>query len=466
MTLMPPPTPARMVAPFWTLDRVADAMRGDAATPFPRGTRGLGAVATDTRTIAAGDIFVALIGERFDAHDFLTEAVARGASAVVVSRREVGRGIGVPVLHVQDTLRALGSLARYRRQVWGRPVIAVGGSNGKTSTKELLRGALGSVLEVHATEGNLNNRIGVPLTLLALPDAADVAVVEVGTSLPGEVRELRSICLPDVAVLTSIGEEHLEWLGDVAGVLREESDIFDGVAVAITPAGQPEVAAAAQGRAVRVVSAGLIAGDVVPDRWGVESDGRGWFEIDGVVVRPPLRGEHNLRNAMLAYVAARECGLSPDAAAGGIARTRQPSMRSAWKDVGTVTIINDAYNASPASMRAALDMLARASATRSRVAVLGTMRELGPSSAALHDEIANRALALPIDLIGAVGEMADAFSRCGNPTRVVAAADTDALWPLLRARLTSDSIVLLKASRGVRLERLVPSLESWAAETG
>src|SRR5215211_3836803 len=214
--------PAVTASDFWTLDRVAQTLGPLSPINLPRGSGVFGRVWTDTRTIEPGDLFVALVGERFDAHDFLADAVARGAAGVVVSRPNVGRDAGVPVFQVSDTLVALGALGQYRRRVWGKPVVAVVGTNGKTSTKELIRAALGSVLEVHATRGNLNNLIGVPLTLLAIPDEADVAVIEMGTNQPGEVPRLRAIVEPDVTVVTSIAEEHLEGLGDLAGVMREE----------------------------------------------------------------------------------------------------------------------------------------------------------------------------------------------------------------------------------------------------
>jgi len=249
---------------FWTLDRVADAL-GDG----PRGPTGLVRIATDTRSVGAGDCFVALKGEKFDAHAFLADAVAKGAGAVVVHDAERARNLGVPVYVVDDTTRALGRLARYRRRVWGRPVVGVVGTNGKTSTKELLRAALGSVLRVHATIGNYNNLVGVPQTLFALPDDADVAVIEMGTNQPGEIAALRAIVEPDIVVVTSIAEEHLEGLGDLEGVLREELSACDG-GVAVVPASQPEVVDAARVRARRTVSAGLDAGDLHPSRWGIE----------------------------------------------------------------------------------------------------------------------------------------------------------------------------------------------------
>lgn len=450
---------------FWTLDRVAEALAGCAAGDLPRGGRDLARVSTDTRAVAPGDLFVALIGEKFDAHAFLADAVAKGAAAVVVSDAARAARLGVPVFPVADTLVALGALARYRRRAWGRPVVAVAGSNGKTSTKELLRAALGARLAVHASSGNFNNRVGVPLTLLALPDDADVAVVEMGTNMPGEIAMLRAIGEPDVAVLTSIGEEHLEGLGDLAGVLREESAIFDGTPLVVTPASQPEVAAAARGRAARVIEAGLDAGDVRAARWGIDPDGLGWIEIDGVTVRPPLRGAHNLRNAMLALAAARECGVSGADAARGIAAMPQPSMRMAWEAVGRATLINDAYNANPPSTRAALDLLAGAGGGRQRVAVLGTMRELGDHGTRLHEDIARRALGSSIEVIAGVGDFAAALRALApGDARVVTAPDVDDLWPLLAPRLAPDAVILLKGSRGMRLERLVPYIVKWAGD--
>ncbi|HEX7941595.1 MAG TPA: Mur ligase family protein, partial [Gemmatimonadaceae bacterium] len=346
---------------FWTLDRVADAL-GDG----PRGPTGLVRIATDTRSVGAGDCFVALKGEKFDAHAFLADAVAKGAGAVVVHDAERAKNLGVPVYVVDDTTRALGRLARYRRRVWGRPVVGVVGTNGKTSTKELLRAALGSVLRVHATIGNYNNLVGVPQTLFALSDDADIAVIEMGTNQPGEIAALRAIVEPDIVVVTSIAEEHLEGLGDLEGVLREELSACDG-GVAVVPASQPEVVDAARARARRTVSAGLDGGDLHPSRWGIEPDGQGWLELDGTTIRVPLRGVHNLRNAMLAIAVAREAGISLDATARGIAAMPAPPMRVNFESHGRVTIINDAYNSNPGSARAALELLEHAGAGRQRV---------------------------------------------------------------------------------------------------
>lgn len=452
-----------MSSGFWTLDRIAAALETEATAKLPRGSQPVTAITTDTRKIAKGDVFLALRGERFDGHDYLRDAVRDGAAAVIVSKAPPLQALGVPVFEVRDTLVALGALGRYWRKAWGKTIIGVAGSNGKTSTKDLLRASLERAYNVHATTGNLNNRVGVPLTLLAMPPEAEVAVIELGTSLPGEVAILRDIAQPDIALVTSIAEEHLEGLGDLAGVLREEAAAYDGVAVGIAPAAQPEIAEAARGKARRVVVAGLDgAADVKPDRWEIGADGLGTIEIGGVTIRPPVRGLHNLRNAMLALAVARECGVPYDVAAEGIAEMPQPKMRSSWEQLGQVTLINDAYNANPGSTRAAIELLKGTGSGRQRVIVLGTMRELGAASEQCHADIAGLALASGADIVAGIGEFAPALEKQNDGKRVITARDVDDLWPQLQDRLERNAIVLLKASRGVQLERLVPHLTTWA----
>jgi UDP-N-acetylmuramoyl-tripeptide--D-alanyl-D-alanine ligase len=459
-------SPSVAKSTFWSIDHVADALAALSPSNLPRGSATFGRVWTDTRTIEPGDLFVALIGERFDAHDFLGDAVSRGAAGVVVSRTTAAKDLGVPVFEVEDTLIALGALATFRRRAWNNPVVGVVGTNGKTSTKELIKAALGSALEVHATTGNLNNLIGVPLTLLATPDVADVAVVEMGTNQPGEVARLREIVKPNIVVVTSVAEEHLEGLGDLAGVLREELSAAQGVPVAIVPASQPEVLEAALVRAERVVAAGLASGDVRATSWDIEPDGRGRLSVDGVEMTVPLRGVHNLRNSMLALAVAGELGISMADAGRGIAAMPVPPMRVSWERYGSATVINDAYNANPGSARAAIELLAHTGVGRQRVAVLGTMLELGPTTPALHDDVARDALVAGIELVAAVGEFALALGRIapGDP-RVITADDVESLWTKLSPRLAPDAVILLKGSRGMRLERLVEPITRWANQS-
>ncbi|MDQ6768642.1 MAG: UDP-N-acetylmuramoyl-tripeptide--D-alanyl-D-alanine ligase [Gemmatimonadota bacterium] len=448
---------------FWTLDRIAAALEQHAAGSLPRGSTAVSGITTDTRKIGKGDVFVALKGERFDGHDYLRDAVRDGASALVVSRVPKLNTFGVPLYEVRDTLVALGELAHYWRRAWGKTIIGVAGSNGKTSTKDLIKAALSRSYVVHATSGNLNNRIGVPLSLLSLQPETEIAVIEVGTSLPGEIAILRDISEPDIALVTSIAEEHLEGLGDLAGVLREEAAVYEGIPVGIAPSAQPEIAEAARGKAARVIVAGLEASaDLKPDRWEIGPDGLGVIEIGGVTIRPPVRGLHNLRNAMLALAVARECGVSYEDAAAGIGAMPQPKMRVAWEQVGDVTLINDAYNANPGSTRAAIELLQGTGSGRQRVIVLGTMRELGAASAQCHADIAGLALASGADIVAGIGEFAPALEKQKERGRVITAPDVEDLWPQLQSRLKRDAIILLKASRGVQLERLVPHLTTWA----
>ena len=318
-------------------------------------------------------------------------------------------------------------------------------------------------MKVHATTGNLNNRIGVPLTLLAIPSDCEIAVVEAGTNIPGEVAILREIVDPDISVVTSIGEEHLEGLGDIEGVLREEASAFDGVRIAIAPSAQPEVAAAARSRAVEVIEAGLESGDVKADSWSIAPDGSGTITLGQVMMRPPLRGIHNLRNTMLAIAVARSCGVSDETAASGIESMPQPKMRTAWEQIGEITLINDAYNANPGSTRAAIELLKNVGEGRQRVMVLGTMRELGDASDRCHDDITRLALDSGADVIGAVGEYVKSFRRVApDDPRLVLADNVADLWPLLSPRVSRNAVILLKASRGVQLEQLVPQITTWA----
>jgi UDP-N-acetylmuramoyl-tripeptide--D-alanyl-D-alanine ligase len=272
-------------------------------------------------------------------------------------------------------------------------------------------------------------------------------------------------------VVTSITEEHLEGLGDLEGVLREEMGGVTGVPVVITPASQPEVSeAAARSGAGRVVAAGLDAGDVHPDSWTVGPDGIGTLRLGALELRPPVRGAHNLRNTMLALAVARECGVSLEDAAHGISGMPVPPMRTNFQQLGALTVINDAYNANPGSVRAALELLQHAGAGRQRVAVLGSMLELGGHAGRLHAEILDEVLASPVELLAATGDFAKAAQArlagaASDPAfagRVVHAEDAESIWPRLQPLLAPDALVLLKGSRGVRLERILPRLAGFA----
>lgn len=433
---------------------------GGEGAPVRPGLRG---VSTDSRTLEAGDLFVALEGESFDGHDYVDQAVDSGARGVVV-HREVSVPDPVAVYPVDDTLAALGRLARYRRERLAAPVVGITGSSGKTTTKEFLRAALETTLRVHANRGNFNNRIGVPLTLLECPDDAEVVVSEMGTSGPGEIRALVEIGRPDVAVLTTVAESHLEGLGSLQGVLREKLDIFHGLPESGTaivgdlPPLLPDAARAAR-PGVRVV--GTTDGadpDGRPERVRVDDRGCFSFVWRGCEVTLPVPGRHMLQDALLALMTAEALGVPAEAATRGIAGMRPDGMRGEERRIGPVRVVLDCYNANPQSTRAALDTLAMRAAGGPRVAILGTMLELGDESDVLHERVLNYALSVGLDVVVATGAFAGVAPEREHEG-LVRARDPREGWASVRERVSNGGIVLLKASRGVALERLVPLME-------
>ncbi|HET9440160.1 MAG TPA: UDP-N-acetylmuramoyl-tripeptide--D-alanyl-D-alanine ligase, partial [Longimicrobiales bacterium] len=272
---------------------------GDAAQVY-------GSVHTDSRTIEPGSLFVALVGERFDAHNFLADVAGKGALGAVVTHVPVGAPADITYYQVPNTQTALGELARYRRRKLGVKLCAVTGSNGKTTTKEILKAVLGARYRVHATTGNLNNLIGTPLTLLGAPDDTEIIVAELGTNSPGEIAQLARIVEADAAVVTAISEEHLEGLGDLRGVLEEETALLpslprDGLAVVADE--PPELAETARTKAPRVAVAGWsdrADAALRAERVDLDENGHVSFDWRGRSVSLPLRGRHNARNALVA----------------------------------------------------------------------------------------------------------------------------------------------------------------------
>lgn len=426
-------------------------------------------VSTDSRQIEEGQLYVALAGERFDGHDFVADAVSRGALGVVVSRPpSSGSGPDAHIYPVDDTLIALGKLASHRRQQLRAPVVGITGSSGKTSTKDLTAAALGAAKRVHATRGNLNNRIGMPLTLLSAPEEAEAVVLEMGSNEPGEIRILAQIARPDIGVVTTVGESHLEKLGSLEGVLDEKLDLLRNLASngRCVVGDEPPVLAE---RAREICRSVRVAGwseradeDFRPREADVDVFGRYEVSWRGERMAVPMLGRHAVANAMLALAVADLLGVSPADAARGIAMAESNPLRGEVRRIGGLTVIVDCYNANPQSVRAALDLLEGQGAAARRVAVLGTMLELGAESARLHREVLEGALAREIDLVVATGGFASAADTLGtvHGDRLVTAPDWKEAYPLLRERLAGEEIVLLKASRGVKLEGVLPLLEA------
>ncbi|HEX6306745.1 MAG TPA: UDP-N-acetylmuramoyl-tripeptide--D-alanyl-D-alanine ligase [Longimicrobiales bacterium] len=436
------------------------ARAGDESTVFT-------GVSTDTRQLKGGELFVALRGATHDAHRYLAQARAGGALGAVVDTVPDDAPADLRYYVVGDTLEALGRLARCRRRQLRARVCAVAGSNGKTTTKELLRAALAPKYSVHATRGNLNNLIGAPLTLLETPESAEVVIAEIGTNSPGEIAQLAAIVEPDAAVVTGISAEHLEGLGDLEGVLREETSVLpwvplDGpVVVADDP---PMLAARARALRGAVRVAGLTAEADTELRGTderLDDEGRVRFRWAGRDVALELRGRHNARNALVALGIAQAWNVPAEDAIAGIVALQPPKMRTEFHRIGEMVVIADCYNANPASVRAAVDLLAAMPRRGGRVAVLGTMLELGSGSRQIHTELADEIARGDFDLIVATGEFAEAFGphRDTLGPRLICTQDPLSAWEPLKAALHGNELVLLKGSRGVALERLLPRFE-------
>jgi UDP-N-acetylmuramoyl-tripeptide--D-alanyl-D-alanine ligase len=438
----------------WTSDQVAQALGTRAPARLTFST-----VSTDTRHPIPDTLFVALKGERFDAHAFLARAKEQGAAGAVV-RRGTAPVDGLPYFEVGDTLGALGLLARARRRLLpaGSPVVAVTGSSGKTSTKEMIRAALATRWRVHATEGNLNNLVGVPLTILGAPDDTQALVIEAGASVPGEIPRLRDIIEPTIAVITNVGHAHVEGFGSLEGVMKEKLALLDGVALAVVGTEPPALAALARRHTRTVVAGRDSSAEVHPDAADLSDDGRPRITWAGRTITLPVPGFHQIDNAMIAVAVAREAGAQPAPALEALADVRLPGGRGELVQLGGLTVIDDTYNANPSSLRRAVEFGAWLAGRRGRplAVVVGTMLELGPESARLHAEAAADITARKPELVAAVGEFVPAFAALGQ--RIIAAADAESLGPKLRVALKGNEIVLLKASRGVALERVLRHL--------
>src|SRR5262249_4671798 len=441
----------------WTSEEVASAL----GVPAP-GTMTFAAISTDTRHLVPHTLFVALRGDKFDAHDFLDKAKTGGATAAVV-RRGTPAVAGLPFFEVADTLAALGLLARARRRMFpeGTPVIAITGSSGKTSTKEMIRAALGARYRVHATSANLNNLIGVPLTILSAPQDTEALVVEAGARVPGEIARMRDIIEPTIAVITNIGYAHVEGFGSLEGVMAEKLSLLDRVPVAIIGSG-PDAMWPEARRRTQVIPAALpgkSTDDALLDRY-LDKNGHPRLPLDsGEKVTLPALGIHQLENAQIALAVAQRAGVDHDAAVRALAGLELPDGRGDVREIGDLLVIDDTYNANPGSLRRAVQTGAWLAARQRRpfVVVVGTMLELGPESARLHAEAAREIAQRKPALVGAVGTFARVFEsqREALGGRLITAADAEALGPKLKSALRGNELVLLKASRGVALERVL-----------
>lgn len=431
-------------------------------------------VATDSRTINPGELFFAIPGPRFDGHDFVADVLASGAVGAVVSaaRRDdvlarVDAAKARSIVVVDDVVVALGRLGKYHRRQLSAEVIAVVGSNGKTTTKAMIDHVLSGKLRGRCSPKSYNNQIGVPLTLLSATAADDYLVVEIGTNAPGEIAALGELVTPNMVVVTCIGEEHLERLGDLGGVAQEELSILahlgEGGFAAVNGDSEHTVELSL-GQSVTAVRFGLNStADLCLTRVAYEDP---WltFTINGrFEYRLQTPGSHNALNAAAAVAIARRLGQSPEEIAERLATFVPPPMRGEVLKLGRLTVINDAYNANPHSAMAAIEMLEALPCSGRRIAVFGEMRELGPEAEALHRSVAERlrGSASHVVLVGQAGQwMGETLQDGGSlfAPQVDWCETVDDCRARLLEVVRDDDVVLLKASRAVGLESVVEPL--------
>lgn len=436
-----------------------------------RANAAAGPIVTDTRALRPGDWFLALVGERFDGHAFVAEAARAGVAGVVVGRDVEVDGVGV--VRVRDTLQALQDLGRASRARLTGPVVGITGSAGKTTTRALTALALAPLGDVHQTGANLNNHIGVPLTLVGAPERAAASVIEMGTSGPGEIALLADIGRPDVRLIVNVGPAHLEELGGLDGVAREKGCMFKFAAPGDTLCvnlDDPRVVAAPRPLRTRMIGYGRSAdatirlAEAVVDPDSLRTRATFATPEGEVTVVLPVPGVHIAHNAAGALAVALACGVRLEDAAAALARYEPVGMRMRVERLEPgITVFNDAYNANPSSMEASLQVLA--SLPGRRIAVLGDMLELGPDEARWHDQVAHAAGELALDVVVLTGpRMSKAAAACVGARLVLAEPDPERVAAKLRALLREGDRVLFKGSRGARVERVLAALQGVAAE--
>jgi UDP-N-acetylmuramoyl-tripeptide--D-alanyl-D-alanine ligase len=422
----------------------------------------------DSRTVGAGQLFFAVRGERLDGHDFVEQALKNGAVAAVVRKDQLGRyPEDARLLAVEDTLVALQALATAVRKQWGKPLIAVTGSAGKTTTKEAIAHVLSAQFRVLKSQGNFNNHFGLPLMLLKLEPEYEVAVIEMGMSHAGEIRALAKIAQPEIGVVTNVAPVHLEFFDSIAGIARAKYELVESLpanGTAVLNADDEYVSQFGRDFKGKVVMYGTRpTADVRAEK--ICSKGREGTEFEFVIgsvreaARLPLVGEHNVLNALAAVAVGLERGMKPSEAVAALATLAPAERRGEVLQLGNITAINDCYNSNPKALEAMVDALAAMAAKR-HVVVAGEMLELGSAGEELHRKAGRHIAGKKIDVLlgvrGLAQAMVDSARDAGICAEFVASSEEAGEWLAREAR--DGDMVLLKASRGVKLEK---ALETW-----
>ena len=427
-------------------------------------------VSNDTRTITPGALYVALVGKQFDGHRFCAEALQRGAAGVM-ARQGRTRGLHLPanarVIEVDETLRALGRMARAHRRRIDIPVVAITGSNGKTSTKEMAAAILETRFRVLKTEGNLNNLIGLPLTLLRLDETHDVAVLELGMNHAGEIRDMTRICDPTVGVITNVGPAHIEHFASLEAIARAKGELCRTMrrGTIVVNADDPRVVAQARATPHRRITFGVIRrAQIRAERIRRDGiDAQRFTLVAGgrrTPIRLPAPGRHSLSNALAAAGSAFAVGLGPLEVGEGLARFENTKWRMQIMKLGrNIILINDCYNANPASMEAALRAFVEMKGSARGFVVLGDMLELGRHSERAHRDLGRLVKDLGIEVLLTCGKEARAIAEeagtPGSPTDVHMGESYEELAAKLRTMTRGNDWVLVKGSRGMEMEKIV-----------
>jgi UDP-N-acetylmuramoyl-tripeptide--D-alanyl-D-alanine ligase len=433
-------------------------------------------VSTDSRTTKGGDLFVALAGENFDGHKFVEAAAQAGAAGAVVDLNWQGQ---VPksfaILRAEDPLRAYQNLAANYRKSLPLKVLAITGSNGKTSTKDFAAAVLGRRFRVTKTEGNFNNHVGLPRTMLEATSEDEIAVWELGMNHPGEIAALAKIAAPDAAIITNVGVAHIEFMGSREAIAAEKGALAEAVGPdgwVILNADDPLSNEIAQRTRARVDFAGTSAGSVCAGEIQQSASGSEFTILEGAHrcrAQLPVPGMHMVQNAILAVAAGRAFGLSLEECATQLASAPLTRARLQIKEIHGVQFIDDSYNANPDSMKAALRTLVELDAEGKRIAVFGEMRELGVESERGHREIGEEAATLGIDQLIAIGELGELIAqgaRAAGLEKASAVASVDEAVELLGEIAIAGDLVLVKGSRFARTERVLEEFANRPSRAG
>lgn len=423
-------------------------------------------ISTDTRTLRRGDYYFALKGEHFDGHDFLKQAIEKQAGGLVISRKDIDLGNPFPafpaIIQVEDTTRALGDIAGHYRRKWNIPVVGITGSNGKTTTKEMLASILRQSGPTLSTSGNLNNLIGLPLTLLRLTSEYSYAVIEMGTSAFGEIKRLAEIAAPGIGIITNIGYTHLENFINLEGVLAEKKALLDALpedGCAVLNVDDLHLSKLVTRLHCDVVTFGMYKGAHVfaeniklwPDKPSFELNMHG----KAVKISLPVYGKFNIFNALAAAAAAGRLGVDIEKIKQGLEHFLNPHMRMETHALSSGTLmINDAYNANPSSIRESIQGMVTAFPERPKMVVLGDMLELGTESELYHAKLGEFLAMQPLEKIFLYGPLMEAAASRLEPSAVRHFTKMDELEIELKNTLTPDAVVLFKGSRGMHLEDL------------